>query len=95
MGREAAERQGKTNSTKSWKNLRIVKTDPTRGAIISGLSEYIVNGAEHALEILENGDKVGKILFPLKPLMKDILANNTSFIHIRYIRSTGTTYCRD
>ena len=67
LGREAAERQGKTNSTKSWKNLRIVKTDPTRGAIISGLSEYIVNGAEHALEILENGDKVGKILFPLNP----------------------------
>ena len=45
----------------SWKNLRIVKSDPVRGAVISGLSEYIVESADHALEILENGDKVRNI----------------------------------
>jgi centromeric protein E len=60
LGREASEKQGK-DSEKTWKNLRIVKSDPVRGAIISGLSEYIVESADHALEILENGDKVRNI----------------------------------
>ena len=65
LGREHAERSGgKSKPGKgkaSWKNLRIVKSDPVRGAVISGLSEYIVESADHALEILQNGDKVRNV----------------------------------
>ena len=40
-----------------WQNLRIIKDDPVRGAVIENLAEAIVRSPEEALELIAEGDR--------------------------------------
>ena len=64
LGASEAEKNQNQNTNKnkntvpSWKNLKILRDDPVKGAVIENLTEVVVSSKLEALEVLVDGEKV-------------------------------------
>jgi hypothetical protein len=57
LGGSASLADGKKDKDSSWQNLKILRNDPVKGAVIEHLTEIVVTSADQALEVLRDGEK--------------------------------------